>query len=338
MPEFRKDPVIGRWVIIAENRAKRPSDFIRPPTPARTGFCPFCAGNEHYTPAEVLAYRHEGTRPNTAGWWVRVVPNKYPALQIEGNLDKAADGMYDRMNGIGAHEVIIEHPDHGFQLAGGDVDHVRSILEAWRARLLDLQRDKRFRYALIFKNQGREAGATLEHPHTQLIAIPNVPKRVLEELSGGKRYYDWRERCVFCDIISQEVATESRIVAENQAFIAVEPYAPRFPFETWIIPKQHESHIEYGREEGLLNLARILTSTLAKIKAVLGDPPYNFVLHNGPWTGEDLPHFHWHIEIIPKLTNVAGFEWGSGFYINPMPPEMAAGFLREANEATSHAA
>lgn len=330
MPEFRKDPVIGRWVIIATDRAKRPSDFVREPTEPRKGFCPFCSGNEHYTPPEILAYRHEGTRANAPGWWVRVVPNKYPALQVEGNLDRAADGMYDRMNGIGAHEVIIEHPDHQFSLAYGDPGHVASVIAAWRSRMLDLKRDSRFQYAMIFKNHGREAGASLEHPHTQLIAIPNVPKRVHEELLGGRKYFEWRERCVFCDIISQEIQTALRVVMENHRFIAIEPYAARFPFETWILPKRHATRFETIGDDEALDLARILSGTLGKLQRALDHPPYNFLIHNGPWNDDELPHYHWHLEIIPKLANVAGFEWGSGFYINPTPPESAAAFLREA--------
>lgn len=331
MSEFRRDPVVGRWVIIATDRGKRPSDFLHEPvSPPRKGFCPFCAGNEHYTPPEILAYRRDGSRPNTPGWFTRVVPNKYPALKVEGSLNKAADGMYDRMNGIGAHEVIIEHPDHAFSLAFGDPEHTTRILRAWRERLADLRKDKRLRSAMIFKNYGREAGASLEHPHTQLIAIPNVPKRLQEELHGCREYYEWKERCVFLDIISHETAAGSRLVMENQRFIALEPYAPRFPFETWILPKQPQSHFEQIRDEDLLDLARALTATLGKLKVVLRDSPYNFVLHTAPWTEEPMPHYQWHLEIIPKVIHIAGFEWGSGFYINPMPPEDAAAALRAA--------
>jgi len=328
MPELRKDPIIGRWVIIASERGKRPCDFKPTPEPQGGGFCPFCNGNEDKTPPEVLAYRNAGTRPDTPGWWVRVVSNKYPALLKEGSVERTGDGMYDMMNGVGAHEVIIESPDHDASYATYEQKQVEEILWSFRDRVMELRRDRRLRYILLFKNHGREAGASLEHPHTQLIATPTVPKRVQEEISGSLSYYQFKERCVYCDILKQEFDTESRIVDYNEHFLAFAPFASRFPFETWIVPRRHEAHFENVQKQEIMDLSKILKHVLARIREVLDDPPYNFIIHTSPCNEPDLSHYHWHIEIMPKLTQVAGFEWGTGFYINPTPPEQAAAWLR----------
>lgn len=329
MPQFRKDPIIGRWVIVARERAKRPTDFIRQPETPRTGMCPFCPGNEDKTPEEVLAYREPGKPPNSDGWWLRVVPNKFPALRVEGDLGRAGDGMYDLMNGIGAHEVIIESPDHHGSFATYDQRQVEEVLWAYHDRISQLQKDSRFRYILLFKNHGREAGASLDHPHTQLIALPIVPKRVNEELSGAQMYYNFKERCVFCDILRQELMSGDRIIEENEEFIAFAPFASRFPFETWILPRRHGAHFGEIEKHQVVLLGELMRTVLGKIQRVLNDPPHNFMFHTAPVTEGPLAHYHWHIEIIPKLTHVAGFEWGTGFYINPTPPEQAAHFLRE---------
>jgi UDPglucose--hexose-1-phosphate uridylyltransferase len=330
LPELRKDPITGRWVIIATDRAKRPSDFIRQSVPLPVSkVCPFCYGNEAKTPPEVLAYRNSGG-PNEPGWRVRVVPNKFPVLGIEGDLNRQGDGMYDKMNGIGAHEVIIETPEHQLTLAEMAEKQVEETLWAFRDRVNDLKKDRRFRYILLFKNHGEAAGASLEHPHSQLIALPVIPKRVKEEVDGARQFYDFKERCVFCDIIRQEAAAGVRLVTETDRFTVIEPYAPRFPFETWILPKRHESHFEESDAATLQNLAWVLRSTLRKLDKVLERPAFNFIVHSAPVQDPALPHYHWHLEIIPKLTKVAGFEWGTGFYINPTPPEESAKFLREA--------
>src|SRR5215467_7052792 len=331
MPELRKDAVTGRWVIISTERRKRPSDFrLERPAIIREEFCPFCTGREQMTPPEVLAFRHNGSGPNGPGWDLRVVPNKFPALQVEGTLDRQGDGMFDRMNGIGAHEVIIESPDHNANLAEMPEKQIEEVLYAFRDRMVDLKRDHRFRYIVIFKNFGEAAGASLEHPHSQLIALPVIPKRVKEELDGSKLYFDFKERCVYCDIIRQEEASAARLVIETERFVALEPYAPRFPFETWIMPMRHESHFEHIDAATLQNLAWVLRATLRKMDQVLEHPAYNFILHSTPVQEPELAYYHWHFEIIPKLTKVAGFEWGTGFYINPTPPEESAKFLREA--------
>lgn len=329
MPELRKDPIIGRWVIISTERGKRPSDFQEQREKKRGGFCPFCTGNEHTTPPEILANRNE-TPPNSPGWSLRVVPNKFPALQIEGDLNKSGEGIFDRMNGIGAHEVIIESPSHESSLSTLSPDVIEDVLWAYQKRMVDLKKDRRFQYVLIFKNEGAAAGASLEHTHSQLIALPIVPKLVREEIDGAKQHYDLKERCIFCDIISQEMDARIRVISENKGYVTLAPFAPRSPFETWILPKRHDSCFECTYEDKYKDLASILHLTLKQIDKVLSNPPYNYIIHTSSFSDPYNEFYHWHIEIVPKLTRIAGFEWGSGFYINPTSPEEAAMFLREA--------
>ncbi|HBY62419.1 MAG TPA: galactose-1-phosphate uridylyltransferase [Solibacterales bacterium] len=330
MPELRRDPITGRWVIISTDRAKRPTDFVREPVAIHGGrFCPFCPGNEAKTPPEVLAFRADG-RPNDGGWTLRVVPNKFPALRVEGEIERQGEGMYDKMTGIGAHEVLIESPDHFATLATMPDKAIEDLFWAFRERVLDLRKDRRLRFILLFKNHGEGAGATLEHTHSQLIALPVVPKRVQEEIDGCKRYFDYKERCIYCDIVRQEMETGARVALETEQFLVICPYAPRFPFETWIVPRRHASHFESADAAQLQNLAWVLRTALRKIDRVLEKPALNMVVHTAPVQEEAMPQYHWHIEIIPKLTKVAGFEWGTGFYINPTPPEESAKFLRDA--------
>lgn len=331
MPELRKDPITNRWVIISTDRAKRPTDFVREKVTIRgSGFCPFCPGNELKTPPEIIAYRPDGSSPNRPGWTLRVVPNKFPALGIEGILNRQGEGLYDKMSGIGAHEVIIETTDHQLILASMPVRRVEDVIWSYRDRILDLKKDRRFRYILIFKNHGEAAGASLEHTHSQLIALPVVPKRVREEVDSAREYYNFKERCVFCDILRQETEASIRVIAENSDFVALAPFAPRFPFETCILPKVHQSAFEESQKHEYENLARILKEMLMRLDKVLDSPAYNYIIHTSPLTETNNDHYHWHVEIMPKLTKVAGFEWGTGMYINPTPPEEATRFLREA--------
>lgn len=331
MPELRKDPITGRWVIISTERAKRPHEFTKDEVKRRGGLCPLCPGNERMTPREVFSVRGDGSSPNQPGWNIRVVPNKFPALMIEGDQGKGAEGIYDRMNGIGAHEVILETPDHEKDMFEFEKKDVENVIIAYRQRVLDLKQDLRFKYVLIFKNHGQEAGASLEHSHSQLIALPIVPKRVAEEMVGGYDYYRFRDRCVYCDIVDQEMSGKERMVYENADFVSVAPYAPRFPFETWIIPKEHRSVFESISDSEISSFAEILLLTMRRLDGVLSNPPFNFVIHAAPFNVGEVQHYHWHLEIIPKLTKIAGFEFGSGFYINPTPPEEAARYLRESS-------
>lgn len=330
MPELRKDPISGRWVIIAVERGKRPTDFTSPPVQRKKGgFCPFCPGNEYTTPPEIIAFRPTATPPNTPGWTLRVMSNKFPALQIYGDLNRQGEGIFDKMNGIGAHEVIVETPDHIQSLSTMPLKAVEDVLWAYYFRLTDLKKDIRFKYVLIFKNEGDAAGATLEHSHSQLIALPIIPKYVKEEFDSSKQYFDLKERCIFCDVINQELSDGRRVIYENQGYVALSPFAPRAPFELWILPKKHESFF-YPPNKSFSLLAEALQRVLKQIDRILDNPPYNFMVHTSPFTDEVNDYYHWHLELVPKLTKIAGFEWGSGFYINPTTPEEAAKFLREA--------
>jgi len=331
MPELRKDPILGRWIIIATERSKRPTDFVVETFKTRGGFCPLCPGNEKTTPKEVLAYGREPGQPaDSTGWKLRVVPNKFPALIIEGELNKQAEGLYDRMNGIGAHEVVIESPGHEDRFTDLPHDQMVLVFQAFQNRIRDLSQDHRFRYVIIFKNYGRAAGASLEHSHSQLVALPILPRMVTSELEGSLSYFKYKDRCVFCDIICQELQQDIRLVCQNDSFVTLTPFAPRSPFEMWVLPKQHSSSYTDQDTQSLSALVDIFTESMRRLDTCIPNVPYNFVLHTQPLRSPLLEHYHWHFEIVPKLTSIAGFEWGSGFYINPMPPEDACRFLREA--------
>jgi UDPglucose--hexose-1-phosphate uridylyltransferase len=328
MPELRKDPIVGRWVIIATDRAKRPVAPRNEPQAAAGSFCPFCEGSEETTPHEIVAYRDRGTPANHKGWRVRVVPNKFPALQIEGEQNKHGEGIYDRMNGIGAHEVIIECPFHEITMANLSEENIREVLWVYRDRLVDLKKDPRLVYGMVFKNVGAAAGASLDHTHSQLIVTPIVPINVVEEMTGALEFFNYRGRCIFCDIIHQELAAEKRVVLDTPNFVSLAPFASRFPFETWILPKNHNSHFENIKKIEVDELGTVLKTILLKLEIALDRPAYNYIVHTSPFDTQALPHYHWHIEVIPRMTRVAGFEWGTGFYINPVPPEQAAAYMR----------
>ncbi|MGH8648971.1 MAG: galactose-1-phosphate uridylyltransferase, partial [Burkholderiales bacterium] len=238
--------------------------------------------------------------------------------------------VFDLCNGVGAHEVIIETPDHHRQMTDLTLDELTQVITAYKYRSMDLRGDRRLKYTLLFKNFGLSAGASLEHAHSQLIALPIVPKRVREEVDGSKQYFTLKERCIYCDIIRQELDAKTRVVDQNNDFVILEPYAPRFPFETWILPKAHESSFEEGQSHSYENLAKILKVLLTRMDKVLVSPAYNLVIHTAPLMEPSNDYYHWHFEMMPRLTRVAGFEWGTGFYINPTPPEEAAQFLRDA--------
>jgi len=323
--------VVGRWIIIARERAVRPSDFLKEKKEEikEGSVCPFCPGNEDLTPPEIFSLRLNDSKPNKPGWQIRVVPNRFPALIIESPLQRKGEGIYDRMSGTGAHEVIIETPNHNQQLADLNENEIYDVFRTFRERTLDLTKDTRFKYIIIFKNHGAGAGASLSHSHSQLIAMPVVPKQVKEELDGAQRYYDFRQRCIFCDIIKQELEDTKRLISQNDNFIAIAPFAPRFPFEVWIISQRHFASFFQINESELKELAKLLKLVLVKMNRALSNPDYNFLIHTAPIDNPELEYYHFHLELMPKLTKIAGFEVGSGFYINPTPPEDAARYLRE---------
>jgi UDPglucose--hexose-1-phosphate uridylyltransferase len=338
LSELRWDPLKKTWVIITNERVRRPRDFIHEREQVHMSACPFCYGREDKTPGEVFAIRPDGSRPNAPGWAVRVIPNKYPVLRIEGNLDKRGVGLYDMMNGIGAHEVVIETPDHDRSMAELSAGELTDVLKAYRARLLDLRKDARFRYVLIFKNHGVEAGAPIPHSHSQVIAVPITPPMAATELSLCREYYKRKERCLICDLLIQERQEGRRIIRDDGNFVVFAPYASRFPFELRIVPGRHNHDFALMPDQELTSLAEALKDSLLRLRRVLRDPPYNFVLHNSPpmhlrlgkpaYWGSIPYDFHWHIDLVPRLNMNAGYEWATGFYMNPTPPEEAARFLR----------
>jgi UDPglucose--hexose-1-phosphate uridylyltransferase len=323
MPEIRKDPVFGRWVIIASERGLRPNEFRLGSGPGEGPYtCPFCAGHEELTPPEIYSLPRE-----KGGWRLRVVRNKYPALEDGGSPENRRSGIYNKMDGMGFHEVVIETPEHGTLLETMPVENVADVIRTFMLRVSAIKKDPRIKYVMIFKNHGRNAGASLLHPHSQIIAMPMAPLRVMQEIDGAADYHRERGTCVFCDIVKEEIDFKRRVVAENEEFLAVTPYASRFSFETWILPKKHASHFEDMPQEHAALLAAALKTTLNKLSVSLPDLSYNLIVHTMPVQEASAEHYHWHIEIMPKLSHVAGFEWGTGFYINTVSPEDAADIL-----------
>jgi len=338
MPELRKDPIIGRWVIIATERARRPDQLgeKQAQEPKETP-CPFCEGSESQTPSEIYALRSRNARPNSPGWDVRVVPSIAPFLRVEGDLDRHGRGLYNMMSGVGAHEVVIETNEHIANMADLSNEQITKVLNCYVNRINDLEKDERFKYVLVFKNYGKSAGGgVVKHSRSQLIATPVNPKRVKEELVGSREYFEYHERCVFCDLIRQELQQKERVILDLDGFVAISPFAARFPFEIWILPKKHNCDFTRLDTESLKYLGRMMKAVLSKLKKGLNDPAYNYVIHTAPFRRKKVGYwktiendYHWHIEIIPRLTSVAGFEWGTGFYICPITPEDTAKFLKE---------
>jgi len=329
MSEFRLDIVSDRWVIVAPERAARPTDFPVEKRRARDGFCPFCEGNEDKTPPELFAFREPGTEPDMPGWRVRVVPNRFPAVRPDVPAASREEGLFRSIAGAGIHEVIIETPRHALSTNEMDAAGLAEALLACRLRMAAAAaNDRRLAYAALFKNAGAAAGASLGHMHSQLIASPVVPHAVLTEIEGVRRYRAEEDMCVFCKTAEEEGRIGDRVVAESNLFLAVAPYASRFPFETWILPRRHAARFEEEDDETLGDLAQVMYTVLGRLDTVLGLPAYNTVLHTAPFAMRDPDDYHWHIEIIPRMTGVAGYEWGTGVHINPVPPESAAEALR----------
>lgn len=335
MPELRFDPLQQRWVILAPERQKRPNAFLGSPLgPDRRESCPFCEGHEAETPPEVLSVRLDGSQPDRPGWRVRVVPNKYPALHSMGPDVRSETGLYSRMDGLGAHEVIIENPEHGTHLSDAPVEQVERVVWAYRERAAALSRNERMRHILLFKNHGPAAGATLAHPHTQIIALPVPPPAWSVELLSATEHYRAAGRCMLCDMIAAETRDGVRVVEIDETMVAFAPFASRFPFEIMLAPRYHLHSFAESSDKVIGNLAMALKSVLFRIKTCLGDPAFNLLIHTGPTKAADrgrecAPYYHWRAEILPRITGVAGFEWGTGSHINTVAPEEAAKRLRE---------
>lgn len=338
MPELRQDPTTNEWIVVATERARRPHDFRcpsnRPAQPAFDEACPFCPGHEAATPPEVLARRQHGAA-NEPGWSVRVVPNRFAALKPEGSTDRRVEHDFFRwMDGIGYHEVIIETPVHNRSMARMEPGEIEAVLVAYRDRYLALRADRRVKQVLVFKNYGEAAGTSLLHPHSQLVATPVVPAYIRMKYEEAVRYSDATGHCVYCDLLDFERRAGQRVLEETAEFIVFHPFASGTPFETWILPKRHHAAYSQVSMEQLAGLAGVLGGVLARLSDLLGDPDYNYVLHSAPIEAEDEDYYHWHLQLVPRLTRIAGFEIGSGMRINTARPEQTARYWRGEEPAT----
>jgi UDPglucose--hexose-1-phosphate uridylyltransferase len=322
--ELRKDPITQSWVIQEEAGGGWP-EFAT---------CPLCPGQELLTPTTIYEFPYG--HPH---WQVRVIPYLRPLYRIEGDAQRRAEGIYDRMRNLGAHEIVIEHPDHHLPLSQQSDEHVAQVLRAVVSRVGDLKKDRRFRYVTVFRNQGTLAGQDLDHPHTQITATPFIPRRLVYELRSAQRYFELKERCLYCDILKQELMHQTRTVESDDRFLAFCPFASRVPYETWILPAHHHCAFEEDVTawETQVHLSRFLKSILQRLEAVA--PAHQLVLHTAPnvkakfersghWQSlsED---FHWHFEILPVLQSSSKSYGIKEVYYNSLPPEVAAEELRK---------
>ena len=327
LSEIRQDKVTKQWVIYAPSRRKRPSDFRKPEegeaVPSSDPGCPFCPENEKMLPPIIEEYRKSDDLVQ-----VRVVPNKYPALTPQGNLERFCEGIYLKMGGYGHHEVVIETPRHDLQPGEMSVSEVGEIIRAYHHRYLALMKEHENMMVIIFRNHGARAGTSLIHPHSQIIATGMVPGHVRWREDAAQRYYDEFGRCVYCDILVHEVSDGRRIVYENSFFAAFVPFAAEVPFEVWIMPKKHQADFGDISAAEQRDLASALSHILATLHQKLHDPDYNYIINTSARYRAREPQLHWYLQVRPRLMTMAGFEFGSGIHINPSLPEEDAAFLK----------
>lgn len=329
MSELRRDPLLRRWVIIApERRGDLIARRLTPPPIAQKTPCPFCPGNEHMNPAEILVVRGERPSQTSPAWLVRITPDQKPLLRIEGSLERRGVGQFDLMSATGAHELVTDTPDHTAHWADFDVAHMERLFRSYLTRYNDLRNDRRFRYAVIMKNHGAP-WSRYPHQHSHIVAMPFTPRRIDDEFIGAQEYFELKERCVFCDALREEELRQDRVIAANADFVAIAPFASGFPFETWILPRRHMADFGAIGERSLPALAAIFQETMSRLRTTLNDPHFSLALHSGPLSGERSAEFHWHWELIPHLSGELGMEWATGVYFNPIAPEDAAACLRQ---------
>lgn len=336
MAELRRDALLDRWIITGITEGDSLEELIPAYKKVGPDECPFCEGKEKETLPEIYALRKQDSLADTPGWQVRVIPNRTKILTPQGELQKRGEGsIYDLENAIGSQEIVIISPKHINSFSKLTNEEVAQVLKVYQYRLGELAKNNLLRYALIFHNQG--AGpVSVEHAHSQIIALPFVPKTIREEINGAKKYYNFKMRCIFCDMVEQEIETGKRIVLENEDYLAFTPFASRFPFEVWVLPKIHNCCFQKSKEETFSNLGIVLKNVLEKIEKVLANPYLNLILHTAPLRYEELEEgeiindvYHWHFEILPHAFPAGGFEWGGDFYLNPPTPEVTAKILRE---------
>jgi UDPglucose--hexose-1-phosphate uridylyltransferase len=328
MSEFRQDPLSRRWVIIGGERGGRPNEFVEAASRASGLSCPFCAGHEAETPEAIATYSSNGK----GKWLVRVVPNKYPAVTSHENgagpNPKSKIQNPKSIPGFGSHEVIVESPRHIASFSELTDVEASAVFAAYSDRLQKLKAAGSYRYVQIFKNVGPAAGASLEHVHSQLVALPSVPEVIEQELAASGEFFQEHKKSLLGDMIERELAVGDRIVAQTDNFVAFCPYASRFGYEVWLAPRRHQARFEDAQKGELGEASRLARDIIGRIERAAGQSAYNYFLHTQPFDMPAYDHYHWHIEIIPRLTKVAGFEWGTGCFINPYPPEAAAEHLR----------
>jgi UDPglucose--hexose-1-phosphate uridylyltransferase len=328
MLEIRQNIATREWVIISTERARRPEEFVQEDTgkqeylPALVPHCPFCPGNEEL---ELERLR----LPADGDWSLRVVQNRYPALREQGEHVRSIDGVHFAISGVGYHEVIVESPLHNTCPALESIADIERPLSAFRLRSLVIREDPRIEQIIYFKNHGPAAGTSLSHPHAQLLALPVVPHSIRSRVEESRRYFDDYGVCVICRMREQEERDRTRIVIESAHFSAFIPYAAFSPFHLWIVPRQHRASFLDASPAELHDLAQIMREVLRKIYFGLNDPDYNYIIRSAPEHEHQLGYLHWYISVIPRVTRTAGFELGSGMFINTTPPEESARFLRE---------
>jgi UDPglucose--hexose-1-phosphate uridylyltransferase len=326
--EIRYNIVTREWVIIATERAKRPEEFAKPNLrremqPPHSPSCPFCPGNESKTPPE--SYR----MPQDGSWQVRVIPNKFAALAASGELVRRSEGLKRIISGVGIHEVIIETPLHDKTLALLSEAEVEHVVRTYHQRYNAVTDDPRVAHVTLFKNHGERAGTSLEHPHSQLVGTPIIPPQVRERMENALRFYDEMGDCIFCSVMAEELLDHTRIIAQTPYFVCFVPYAALTPFHIWIYPLRHTANFSDATEEELSDLARLLRRLLRKIYYGLDNPDYNLSVRTPPREARGLRYYHWYVSVIPRVTRVAGFEIGSGMFINVALPEASAEYLRK---------
>ena len=336
MPELRHNPMNREWVIIATERAKRPHELIKQHDETKrlsvhSASCPLCPGNEHMTPQETMRLDWNGQ------WQVRVVPNKFPALSSEGEPFRRTKGLRRSINGVGIHEVIVTSPDHSQTPALMSAHEVELILKCYHLRYLALSKDQRIDLITIFKNHGVDAGTSLEHPHSQVIGAPIIPAEVRGRMEDALRFYNEESRCLGCSVLREELDDRTRIIQETPHFVAFIPYASLSPFSLYIFPRRHMATFGEIHAEEITDLAEILQGVLAKLYHGLGNPSYNYVIRTAPNAISYSRYYHWYLSLIPRLTRVAGFEMGSGMFINVTLPEADAEYLRNVEVPCSAA-
>jgi UDPglucose--hexose-1-phosphate uridylyltransferase len=327
MTELRQNMATKEWVIIANERAKRPDQYIADhahvTTEMQAAFsanCPFCPGNEELD-LSVEQF------PATGLWKTRVVYNKYPALSRNGNPARTFDGVHRRISGVGHHEIVVEHPLHNKTLALMTPAEIQLVLETFYSRGWSIRKDSRIEQIVYFKNHGERAGASLKHPHSQIIGLPVVPTDIRHRIEEARRYFDDNGKCVFCTMMSDELEKKERLIAANDHFVAFILYAAPSPFHIWILPRQHSVSYLYSQPDEISALAEMLWLVLRKLYVGLHDPAYNLIIRSAPVKEISNDYLHWYVTVIPRLSRTAGFEMGSGMYINPALPEESAAFL-----------